>query len=94
MDLSFLCFDNSLELGVFCFLIVEFLFELLDFSFKLVENDGLDTLELKSVKPNEYFQRIIIDITDDEIALEQKVLKNIKRKLRIRVDGTRVQCLG
>ncbi len=52
MDLSFLCFDNSLKLGVFCFLIVEFLFELLDFSFKLVENDGLDTLELKSIKPN------------------------------------------
>ena len=92
--LRLLSFNNLLELNVGFLLIAELLLELLNFSFKLVENDWLNTFKLKSIKPNENFEGMIIGITDNEVTFVKKILNKIKGKCRIRVDSTWVECFG
>ena len=92
--LRLLSFNNLLELNVGFLLIAELLLELLNFSFKLVENDWLDTFELKSIEDKQEFKGIIIDTSHGKVTLKQQILNNVKWKCRIRVDSTWVECFG
>jgi hypothetical protein len=94
MDLRLLCFNDSLKLGIFCLLIAEFIFESLNFGFELVENDWLDTFELKSIEDKQEFKGIIIDTSHSKVTLQQQIFNNIKGKGRIGVDSAGVEYFG
>jgi hypothetical protein len=75
-------------------LAIEFIFEILNISSELVEDENLLAFEIERVEStNAKLERFIIDLTDFIIVVEENFLNNFKWEIWIWIPGAGITCL-
>ena len=74
---------------------IEFVFEILNISSELIEDDSLLAFEIERVEStNEEFEGLIIDVADFVIMIEENFFDDFEWQRRIGIPGAGITCFG